>query len=106
MQALRPIVLLVIVASLASGCCFHKDLTQSAQVQASGTLGQSFDTSKQLDLFKDTHTRVLFLADQDYTTSSRDERVGVLEAGTRLRVNRVERVKELIAILVFLPEYY
>jgi hypothetical protein len=106
MNASRPIALLPIVASLVCGCCFHKDLTKSAQVQAGGILGQSFHTAVRLDVIKDTHTHILFLAEQDYPASSRHKRVGVLEAGTELRVNRVERVDELVAILVFLPEYY
>ena len=106
MNASRFIALLLVVAGLVSGCCFHKDLTKSAEVQKGGTLGQSFRTTAQLDLVRDTHTHTLFLAKQDYPTSSRDQRVGVVEAGTVVHVNRVERVTELIAILVFLPEYY
>lgn len=106
MKASRSIALLPLVASLACGCCFHKDLTKSARVQTSGMLGKSFRTTEQLDLIKDTHTRILFLAKQDYPMSSRDQRVEVLAAGTELRINRVERIDELIAILVFLPEYY
>jgi hypothetical protein len=59
-----------------------------------------------LVLFKDKHNRTLFLATRDYPTTSRDQPIGILEAGTELRVNRLVRVTELIAILVILPEYY
>jgi len=106
MNAPRLIAVLPAVANLACGCCFHMDMTKSAQVRDSGVLGQGFRTTEQLDLIKDTHTRTLFLAKRDYPVSSRDKRVGVIEASTELRVNRVERVKELIAILLFLPEYF
>lgn len=106
MQALRTIALLPILASLVCGCCTHKDLTKSAQVQASGVLGRSFHTTEQLDLIKDKHTHILFLAGRDFAASSRNEQLGVLAAGTELHVIRVEQVKELVAILVFLPEFY
>ena len=114
----RPLVVtLLSLASVVCGCCFHKDLTKSAQVQASGMLGQGFRTTDPLDLVKDTHTRRLFLAKRNFQeetrhssnafwkASPRDQFIGVVEAGTELRVNRVERVSELIAILAVLPEY-
>ena len=106
MRASRFIAILSAVASVVCGCCFHKELTESAQVKGSGTLEHSFRTTEQLHLIKDTHARILFLAEQDFPTSSRYKLVGVVETGTSLHVNRVERVTELIAILVFLPEYY
>jgi len=132
MDARRLIVTLLPLASAVCGCCFHKDLTKSAQVQASGTLGQGFCTTEPLDLVKDKHTRTLFLAKRDtyertrnagdsqsisgavanrssnafWKASPRNKFIGVVDAGTELRVNRVERVGELIAILVVLPEYW
>jgi hypothetical protein len=103
MHAPRLAAALPCLVSLVCGCCFHKDLTKSAQVQASGKLGQGFCTTEQLDLVKDTYTRTLFLTKRDYPASRRDQCVGVVDAGTELRVNRVERVTELVAILVVLP---
>jgi hypothetical protein len=76
------------------------------QVQASGTLGQRFRTTEQLDLVKDKHARILFLARREYPASSQDQRIGAVDAGAELRVNRVERVTEFAGILVVLPEYY
>jgi hypothetical protein len=62
MNASRFIALLPVVAGLVCGCCFHKDLTKSAEAQKGGPLGQSFRTTAQLDLVRDTHTHILFLA--------------------------------------------
>jgi len=97
---------LLVLWSTACGCCFHKDLTKSALATEAGLLGRRLRTTEQLELVKDTHTRRLFLAERDYPFSTRDQRVGVVDPGTELRVNRLERVRELFAILVFLPEYY
>lgn len=132
MKPRRLVVTLLCLANAFCGCCFHKDLTESAQVQASGMLGQGFHTTEPLDLIEDRHTRTFFLAKRDiqegmphvddshlrseavanrssnafWKASPRDQFIGAVDAGTELRVNRVERVSELIAILVVLPEYW
>lgn len=116
MNAPRSIALLIVVQALFCGCCTHKDLTKSSEVQASGILGQRFRTTEQLDLIKDKHARILFLARQTLPEGTRQVesprsgsqhvQVGVVDAGTELCVDQVVRVKELMAILVVIPEYW
>jgi hypothetical protein len=107
MSVSRLFILLVVVESiLFCGCCTHKDLTETAQVQGSGILGQRFRTIEQLELIKDKHTHTMLLVMQDFPAMQRTGQIGVVEAGTELRVDQVVRVTELIAILVILPEYY
>ena len=91
---------------LCGGCCSHTDLTRTAEVQQSGILGQRHRTTQQLDLLKDKPSGTLRLVTRDYPSYPRNRRVGVVEAGTELRVNRVQRVNEVVAIMVVLPEYY
>src|SRR5215469_12132439 len=81
MNARRLVVTLLSLASVVCGCCFHKDLTKSARVQASGILGQGFRTTEPLDLVKDRHTRRLFLAKRKIQEGTRDVDDSHLKSG-------------------------
>ncbi len=96
----------VLATEISSGCGTYADLTRSADVQRSGILGQQLRTAQDLDLLKDKPSRTLRLVTKDYPTWPRNRRIGVVPAGTSLRVNQVKEVTELVAILVVLPEYY
>jgi hypothetical protein len=69
-------------------------------------LGQRLCTARQLDLLKDKPSGTLRLVTPEYPSYPRNRRVGVVQAGTKLEVNKVVRVRELVAILILLPEYY
>jgi hypothetical protein len=90
---------------VCSGCCFHSDQTGTAAVKASGILGQNLWTAQNLDLVRDRHKRILLLVAKDIPLSTRQKRIGVVEANTRLRLNRVVKITELVAWM-WLPVYY
>ena len=91
---------------ILSGCCSHTDLTHRADVQSSGILGQRFRTTQDLELIKDKHTDTLRLMTKDHSSCPRFKQIGKIEAGTQIEVNHVINVKELVAILIVLPEYW
>ena len=101
-----PILPVVAQVVLCCGCCFHKNLTETTEVQKSGVLGERFHTTQKLELIKDKHTGILRMVTKDHQFSERDKQIGEVEAGTELEVNQVMRVTELIAMLGILPEYW
>lgn len=94
------------VSVLFCGCGSLTDITNTPKAKALGVLGERIQTTQKLDLLKDKPSHTLRLVESSYPKYPRNRRVGVVEAGTTLEVNRVVRVKELFAIFVFLPAYY
>jgi hypothetical protein len=104
----RCICLVIAIAAMLcwAGCCSHTDLTRTDDVQHMGILGQHFQTTRTLDLLKDKPSCTLRLVTSNFPSYPRNKRIGVVDADTELEVNQVIRVKELVAILYILPEYY
>ena len=94
------------VAALVSGCGSHTDITRSVQERSPALLGQSFRTSRQLELIEDKPSDTLRLVEPSYPVYPRNRRMGVVQAGTALATNRCIRVTELAAFFAFLPIYY
>ncbi len=72
------------------GCGCYEDLTESAEVQKTGMMGQCFVSKKELLVVKNRWLKMTEIAtaeEADYIGSI----VGKLESGTRVRIVRVER---------------
>jgi hypothetical protein len=100
----KPLFLAALMTVIAAGCCFHSDLTKTAAVQNSGMLGLQFHTTQPLTLLRDKQSHTLRLATKDYRLYPA-EPLGIVEAGTSLQVNRVIKVTQLYAWMVF-PVYF
>lgn len=101
----RQLFPLIAFAALLCGCASHADLTASREVQASGMLGKQLRTTQDLDFLKDRPSNTFRLVTKDYPSYPRNHRLGVVKAGTTLRVDRVVQVTELAGFM-FLPFYY
>ncbi len=89
-----------------TGCGSLTDITNSPKAQAMSVLGDRLQTTESLELIKHKPSHTFRLVGSRHSEHHRERRIGQVKAGTMLKVNRVVRVKELVAILVFLPEYY
>jgi hypothetical protein len=94
-----------LVAFTSAGCCFHADLTKTADVQHSGILGQRLRTEQEMVLLKDKHSRTFQLVPKGQSFGSDSSQLAVVEAGTTLQINHVIKVTELCAWMWF-PVYF
>lgn len=101
----RQLPLVIAFAAFLGGCARHTNLTATPEVEQSGILGTRLRTTQDLYLLKDRPSGTLRLVTEDYPCYPRNHRLGVVEAGTHLEVDRVARVTELAGFMV-LPFYH
>jgi hypothetical protein len=70
----------------------HSDITNSEQAIRLGVLGRQFHTSQELILKKDDEMGVLMMVTNDYNYGNIDHRIGIIAAGTHVKVCRVMNV--------------